>query len=58
MAKRDKIESQIKEAGKKTTLGESIKQLEDQEMREQQFITDMHSHIKRTIVKAVEHNGK
>lgn len=58
MAKKDKVQSQISTVDKKTTLGESIKQLEEKEMAQQKFIADMNEYLESTIVRAVNHNGK
>lgn len=58
MAKKDKIESQVSTSSKKTTLGESIKLLEEKEMEEQKFIENMHEYLESTITRAVNHNGK
>ncbi|XP_032688526.1 protein maelstrom 2 isoform X2 [Odontomachus brunneus] len=56
MAKKDKVASQIRADNKKTSLGESIQQLEEQEMAEQKFIANMHEYLESTITRSVNHN--
>lgn len=57
MAKRDKIQSQAT-MEKKTTLGESIKMLEEREREEQKLIKDMQENIKFTVDMAVNLNSE
>lgn len=57
MAKQDKVDAQIKNKDKKTSLGESISMLEKKAKEEQQAIKDMHENIKFNIDTAINLNS-
>lgn len=56
MAKQDKVDAQIQNKGKKTTLGESVNLIEQKEQEEQQAIKNMHESIKYSIDTAINLN--
>lgn len=56
MAKQDKVSSQISIRDKKTTLGESLSELERKEKEAQMFIKNMQENIKVIINSAVNLN--
>lgn len=56
MAKKDKVTSQIANKDKKTTLGESIRMLEQKEREAEMFIKNMQENIKVIIDSAVNLN--
>lgn len=58
MAKQDKVDAQIQNKGKKTTLGESVNLIEQKEQEEQQAIKNMHESIKYSIDTAINLNSK
>lgn len=56
MAKQDKVSSQISIRDKKTSLGESLSELERKEKEAQMFIKNMQENIKVIIDSAVNLN--
>lgn len=56
MAKQDKISSQISIRDKKTSLGESLSELERKEKEAQMFLKNMQENIKVIIDSAVNLN--
>ncbi|XP_014488168.1 PREDICTED: protein maelstrom homolog [Dinoponera quadriceps] len=55
-AKKNKIQSERNTNSKKTTFGEPIKFLEEEEKAKREFRLDMHEYLESTIIRAVNHN--